>query len=138
MEISKPLLIMVDDNLVNLRMGKILLSKKYTVAAAPSAQKLFEFLKSSAAIPNLVLLDIDMPGKDGFEVIEYLKADPRFAKIPVIFLTAHSEDDNVHKGLHLGAVDYIKKPYEPQLLLDRVEKALRKNMNEKRPPQGDK
>ena len=126
MEITKPLIMIVDDNLVNLRMGKILLSQKYTVATVPSAQKLFEFLKFSKTIPNLILLDIEMPGKDGFDVIKYLKSDPLSEKIPIIFLTAHSEDDKVHKGLFLGAVDYIRKPYEPQMLIDRIEKALKK------------
>ena len=121
---GKKRIILVDDNMVNLRMGKILLEKDYSVITAPSAQKLFHLLELKSNIPDLILLDIDMPGMNGFETIKQLKSNPTTEKIPVIYLSAHSEIHEVHKGFSLGAIDYIRKPYEPQLLLDRIEKVL--------------
>jgi diguanylate cyclase (GGDEF)-like protein len=75
--------------------------------------------------PDLILLDIDMPGIDGYEVCRRLKADPEMFNTPVIFLTALSgPEDKVH-GLRLGAVDYVSKPFNPAELLGRVRSALR-------------
>jgi len=71
--------------------------------------------------PDLILLDIDMPGMSGYEVIKGLKLDPETAEIPVIFLTAKNESEDELLGLSLGAVDYITKPFSQPLLLKRVE-----------------
>ena len=117
-------IILVDDNIVNLRMGKILLEKEYSVVTAPSALHLFRLLENKSNVPDLILLDIDMPGMDGFDTIRQLKTNPLTENIPVIYLSAHSEIKDVHHGFSLGAVDYIRKPYEPRLLLERIEKAL--------------
>jgi len=114
-----PLIIMVDDNPANLRIGKNVLTGKYTVATAPSAEKLFSLLKNNT--PALILLDVDMPEVDGYEAIRRLKANPDTADIPVIFLTARIESDAELEGLTLGAVDYITKPIQPALLLKRIE-----------------
>jgi putative two-component system response regulator len=89
------------------------------VITVPSGEKLLRALKNVK--PDLILLDIDMPGMSGFEAIKELQADPETANIPVIFLTGKNEVENELKGLSLGAVDYITKPFSQPLLLKRVE-----------------
>ncbi|WP_245969550.1 response regulator [Thiocapsa rosea] len=75
---------------------------------------------ASAPIPDLILLDVMMPDLDGYEVIKHLKADPQTHDIPVIFVTALSANEDEHRGLALGAVDYIGKPVNPATVLARV------------------
>ncbi len=82
--------------------------------------------KVNYAIPDLILLDIMMPGIDGFETYERLKNNPLFSQIPVIFITALSETDNIVKGLSLGAVDYITKPFQKEEVLARVRTHLQR------------
>jgi putative two-component system response regulator len=112
-------LILVDDNLSNLRVGKNVLSKKYEVYTAPSATKLFDLLQDIN--PAMILLDIEMPGMNGYEAIKLLKAKEETRDIPVIFLTGKTDTDNELEGLDLGAIDYITKPFQPTLLLKRIE-----------------
>ena len=76
-------------------------------------------------LPDLILLDVEMPGMDGFEVCRRLKSSVDTAEIPVIFLTAAASIDNKQCGLELRAVDYITKPFEPHKLLTSVRSALR-------------
>jgi CheY-like chemotaxis protein len=120
MEPVKKLIILVDDNPVNLRIGKNVLSEKYTVATAPSAPKLFSLLENNQ--PVLILLDIDMPGIDGYEAIKVLKLNHETKDIPVIFLTGMADSKKKKKGLALGAVDYVTKPFEPKTLIACIEK----------------
>ncbi|MDR2501056.1 MAG: response regulator [Treponema sp.] len=119
MENERDLIILVDDNPANLRSGKNVLSERYIVATAPSAEKLFNLLEHNQ--PALILLDIDMPGMDGYEVIRILKTKPETQHIPVIFLTGKTESGDEIEGLSLGAIDYITKPFLPALLLKRIE-----------------
>jgi putative two-component system response regulator len=112
-------IILVDDNLANLTAGKQMLKDSYEVYAIPSAAKLFEFLEHVA--PDIILLDIEMPEMNGYETIRILKADGRFAEIPVIFLTAKSDEASELEGLRLGAIDYVSKPFSAPLLLKRIE-----------------
>jgi CheY-like chemotaxis protein len=120
MESKKKLIMLVDDNPANLRIGKNVLSEKYTVATAPSAAKLFTLLENNH--PDLILLDIDMPGMDGYEAIEVLKLNPDTKDIPVIFLTGMTDSGEEEKGRALGAVDYITKPFDPPVLIGCIEK----------------
>ena len=122
MENQKKLIILVDDNPANLRIGKNVLSGKYTVATAPSAYKLFGLLENNQ--PVLILLDIDMPGMDGYETIEILKRKPETKDIPVIFLTGLTDSKDEEKGRTLGAVDYIIKPFDPPSLIACIEKYI--------------
>jgi CheY-like chemotaxis protein len=115
MDTDKKLIILVDDNPTNLRIGKNVLSEKYTVATAPSAPKLFSLLENNH--PVLILLDIDMPGIDGYEAIKVLKLNHETKDIPVIFLTGMTDSQDEEKGRALGAVDYIVKPFDPQALI---------------------
>jgi putative two-component system response regulator len=110
---------LVDDNPVYLNSGKSALQDKYTVVTIPSADKLLLALQKTR--PDLILLDVEMPGMSGYDAIKELKADPKTADIPVIFLTGKDEPENEFLGLSLGAVDYIVKPFAPALLLKRVE-----------------
>jgi putative two-component system response regulator len=119
MEEVKKLIILVDDNPANLRIGKNVLSEKFTVATAPSAGKMFSLLESNS--PAMILLDIDMPEMSGYEAIKILKSRPETRDIPVIFLTAKTESGDELEGLSLGAIDYITKPFQPALLLKRID-----------------
>jgi putative two-component system response regulator len=117
---KKYLMVMiVDDNISNLKIAKNAISEFYDVFTVPSAAKMFDLLERNK--PELILLDIDMPNMDGYEAIRILKTNPSTHDIPVIFLTGMSSPEDELKGLSLGAVDYISKPFMPQLLRKRVE-----------------
>ena len=116
---KKQKIMLVDDNKAYLTMGKSILSDYYDVYALSSADKLFEFLKH--VMPDLILLDIDMPGMNGLEALKLLKADKQYSDIPVIFVTAKNSELDQYNGLELGAIDYVTKPFVPVLLLKRIE-----------------
>ena len=120
MESAKKLIILVDDNPANLRIGKNVLSEKYTVATAPSAAKLFKLLDNNH--PAIILLDVDMPEMDGYGAIEILKSKKETKDIPVVFLTGMTDSLNEEKGRALGAVDYMTKPFDPPKLFACIEK----------------
>jgi putative two-component system response regulator len=122
MDTVRSTIIMVDDNLSNLTQGKKILQAHYKVFPAPSAAKLFQTLEN--VLPDLILLDIEMPEMNGYEAIKKLKADSRYTEIPVIFLTALGEESNEVEGFDLGAVDYVTKPFSPTLLLKRIAKEI--------------
>ena len=119
MENEKPLVILVDDNPANLRIGKNVLSERFAVATAPSADKMFGLLENN--IPAMILLDVDMPEMNGYEAIKVLKSKPQTRDIPVIFVTGRTESHDELAGLSLGAIDYIIKPFQPSLLNKRIE-----------------
>ena len=112
-------IVFVDDNVANLTLGRNMLKTFYEVYPAPSAEKLFEILEN--VVPDLVLLDIEMPEMNGYEVIRRLKGHEETKHIPVIFLTAKNDGENELKGLSLGAIDYIAKPFSIPLLQKRIE-----------------
>jgi putative two-component system response regulator len=116
---KKSMVMIVDDNVANLRVARNSLSDSYVVYTAPSAAKMFDLLKYNK--PDVILLDIDMPEMDGYEAIKILKADRDTRNIQVIFLTAKNSPENELEGLSLGAVDYISKPFMPELLRKRVD-----------------
>jgi putative two-component system response regulator len=113
---------LVDDNMTNLTSGKTMLKNFYDVFSIPSAGKLFEILEK--VTPDLILLDIEMPGMNGYDAIKKLKAEKKTHDIPVIFLTARNDSGSELEGLSLGAIDYISKPFSPPLLLKRIENHL--------------
>ena len=119
---EKKLIMLVDDNPANLRIGKNVLSEKYIVVTAPSAKKLFSLLRNTH--PILILLDIDMPEMNGYEAIATLKSIPETKDIPVIFLTGMTDSRDEEKGRSMGAIDYITKPFEPLSLINCIEKYL--------------
>ena len=115
-------IIIVDDIMANLDQGKNLLKAFYEVYPALSAERLFIILEK--IIPDLILLDIEMPEMDGYEAIKKLKADERFAQVPVIFLTSLSDMESERLGFDLGGVDYVQKPFSAPLLIKRIENQL--------------
>ena len=110
----------VDDDYPNLRMAEHILNKAgYGVTTLRSGQALLDHVEKS--IPDLILLDIIMPDMDGFETIKKLRSMEReISEIPVIFLTADDNTESESKGLSLGAMDFIKKPFAPEIFLLRV------------------
>ncbi|WP_026600921.1 response regulator [Methylomonas sp. 11b] len=116
---SKPSILIVDDVNENLHALLSILREDYAILAATNGEKALE-LATRAPGPDLVLLDIKMPGMDGYEVLRRLKTDPMTADIPVIFVTALSETADEAAGLKLGAADYITKPINPDLLKQRI------------------
>jgi len=112
-------IVMVDDVNFQLLSTRERLKKFYEIYPAQSADKLFEILEYF--IPELILLDINMPGEDGFDTITKLKEDPRYASIPVIFLTSKNDKKSAIKGMSLGAVDFITKPFTDSDIIDCIE-----------------
>ena len=98
--------------------------KKYRVKVVDSGEEAIPLAADFQ--PDLILLDIMLPGADGLEVCKQLKADPKTAPIPIIMLTALCEEADVVTGLELGADDYITKPFSPRVLMARVKAALRR------------
>jgi len=118
MNSKRETIIIVDDDITNLTVGMNSLDNTYDVFTAPSGSKLFAVLEKVK--PDLILLDIEMPEMDGYEVIQVLKNSDGISNIPVIFLTSKIDPASEIKGLDLGAVDYITKPFSRELLLKRV------------------
>ena len=114
----------VDDDIANLQVAGHILSKDgYYVTALKSGQALLNHVENH--LPDLILLDVNMPAMDGFETMKKLKTLERdVADIPVIFLTAEDSADAESKGLSLGAMDFIKKPFVPEVLLLRVRNTI--------------
>lgn len=113
----------VDDTPANLVLMNDLLQDQYTVKVASSGARALK-IANGAKPPDLILLDIMMPEQDGYEVCRQLKAHPATRGIPVIFLTARTDEHDEEMGLELGAVDYITKPISPAIVLSRVKTHL--------------
>ncbi|NJR21252.1 MAG: response regulator [Richelia sp. CSU_2_1] len=119
----KGLILIVDDTPTNLEVISEALSQVgYAVAIATSGERALQ--QVDRRLPDLILLDVMMPGIDGFETCKRLKANPKTCDIPIIFMTALSEVDLKVKGFELGAVDYITKPFQEKEVLMRVKTHL--------------
>jgi len=116
-------IIAVDDNTENLIALKNSLKEFYIVFPTPSAQGLFKLLEHVR--PDLILLDVEMPGMNGYEAIKQLKSSDKNREIPVIFLTGMDDEQSEKEGLQLGAVDYIHKPFVTTILIERIKTHLR-------------
>lgn len=129
-DVNKPVILVVDDTPTNIRILNELLGKEYLVRAATSGKIALEMVHTPPQ-PDLILLDIMMPDMDGYEVCIELKKNPLTSHIPVIFVTAMTEEADEAKGLDLGAADYITKPYRPRLVGARVHNhlAVKKNQD---------
>ncbi|MCL2499673.1 MAG: response regulator [Defluviitaleaceae bacterium] len=108
----------VDDSDVNLIQAKRALEGHYHVRTMPSADRMLTIINK--IVPDLILLDIEMPEMDGFAAINKLKELPHTKFIPVMFLTASTDDEIEAKGLEHGAVDFVTKPFSPAVLLNRI------------------
>jgi putative two-component system response regulator len=113
-----PLILAVDDEASNLQLLRQILQDHYRLRFAKDGPRALELVREEA--PDLILLDVMMPGMSGYEVCAALKADPRTASIPVIFVTALTDTDDELEGFEAGAVDYITKPVSPPIVRARV------------------
>jgi putative two-component system response regulator len=116
---QKPTVLVVDDTPDNLSLMSGLLKDLYRVKVANNGEKAIKIVQSGSP-PDLILLDIMMPGLSGYEVCAVLKDNPATRDIPIIFLTAMTGTDDEKKGLALGAVDFITKPVNPPIVMARV------------------
>ncbi len=112
-------ILVVDDNPKNIDVFKVLLEKHFKVKAAISGQKAIELCEKDGDI-DIILLDILMPGLDGFEVCQQIKSNPISSHIPVVFISTLDDDASERKGFSLGASDYIPKPVSATLLKARI------------------
>jgi DNA-binding response OmpR family regulator len=115
--------LIADDDPAIARMLAKVLEKEYETVVATSGTEAIRLALEIA--PDLVLLDVEMPGIDGFRVAELLKKDPDLAKIPVIFLTARGAAGDVVRGIQAGARHYLTKPFKLEEVRAKVQKALR-------------
>ena len=120
--------VLVDDDILNLKLAKrILISNDLEVTTFSSGQELLEYLREET--PDLILLDIMMPGMDGFETLENihkLEEELDLDEIPVIFLTSDDDDRSETLGFEMGVLDYIRKPFEPTVLIKRIDNVLKR------------
>ncbi len=119
----KHTILIVEDEPTNIFVLNELLKNKYNIRVATSGEKA-ESLIASGKLPDLILLDIIMPGKSGYEVCTTLKNIPIIKDIPIIFLSGKNETEEIVKGFKLGAADFVTKPFKPEELLTRVETQL--------------
>lgn len=117
---EKSKVLVIDDDMMLLKMAAELLDGRYDVSLAQSGEMALR-LFHKGILPDIILLDIDMPCMNGYEVIAEIKKIKEAEPIPIIFLTGLTEAENEIRGLRSGAVDYIKKPFMQEILLARLE-----------------
>jgi len=113
------IIFVIDDNETNRVAANNVLNGTYKTFPLPSAERMFMMLEK--IVPDLILLDVDMPEMDGFEALSILKSDEKLKDIPVIFLTAKNDAESEIRGFEIGAIDFINKPFSPPVLLKRIE-----------------
>lgn len=118
----KKIILIVDDDRLTLSTAQNLLGSEYKVVAVNSGRQAYKYLERH--VPDLILLDINMPEISGFEVMESLQKDPRWCKIPVIFLTADRSVETEIECFRVGACDFISKPFEPKIMLSRIRSTI--------------
>ena len=118
----KKTILVVDDDKSNLMIAQKFLADDYRVAVVNSGERAFLYLENNE--PSLILLDIQMPEMDGFEVIRRLQENSKWCKIPVIFLTADRTPETEEECFRMGAVDYIGKPFIPAIMQQRVKRTI--------------
>jgi CheY-like chemotaxis protein len=116
-------LLVVDDAPDNIQLLSGLLKEKYKIKAATSGEKALVVARKSPP-PDLILLDVMMPGMDGYEVCRELQADAATRSIPVVFVTGHASEEEQQRGLAMGAAAYLSEPVAPQELLSTVARLL--------------
>jgi two-component system sensor histidine kinase/response regulator len=119
---TKPLILVVDDQPNNLKVISSILKNEYSLSLANNGNMALSILEKIR--PDLILLDIMMPDMDGYETCKKIKDNPHFAQIPIIFLTAKNDIEDMVKGFNIGAVDYIIKPFNLKELRVRIENHL--------------
>ncbi len=126
----KQTILIVDDDVDALQLLGIILDKQgFSVISATDGDEALQ--KAAQTQPDLILLDVTMPGKDGFEVTRQLKADENLAKIPIIMLTAKGDLDDKLIGFEVGVDDYLTKPIQPKELIAHIQAVLTRNQKTK-------
>jgi len=126
-DLSECTVLIVDDTETNVDILVDTLGEDYDIAVAMDGESALEIAEEDS--PDLILLDIMMPDMDGYEVCKRLKDNPETADIPVIFLSALTGADEKQKGLELGAVDFLTKPFNPSEIQDKVKEHLTASKN---------
>ena len=116
-------IVAVDDSSLILRMLERVLGKQYFVYAFADENRALELLRKKA--PALIILDIDMPGLSGFDMLEMIRQMDHLKNVPVIFLTSNNDKNYVVKAVARGANDYVVKPIDENILLKKIEGLLR-------------
>jgi putative two-component system response regulator len=116
---GQKIIFVVDDNNGNLIACKNILKPYYDVYPAQSVEKMFGLLEK--IIPDMILLDVEMPDINGYDAVRKLKTNDAYKNISIIFLSARNDSSSVMEGFSLGALDYINKPFFSNLLLRRIE-----------------
>lgn len=119
---KEPLILLVDDEPGNLKLIQMILKQDYRIAAVTSGKMALTFLERN--IPDLILLDINMPEMSGWDTIEKIHAREESRKVPVIFLTGDNDAETESRCFAVGAVDFIGKPFVPQVLIERVRRIM--------------
>ncbi|MDP4114835.1 MAG: hybrid sensor histidine kinase/response regulator [Bacteroidota bacterium] len=128
---KQPLILLVDDIVENLKvLGNIFKNEGFQIAIASNGEAAISIAHSR--LPDLILLDVQMPGMDGFEVCKALKNDLLTKDIPILFLTAKTENEDIIRGFELGAVDYVTKPFNNNELLARVHTHIELQLTKKK------
>ncbi len=122
--VKRFVLIVEDEEDIRELVSYHLVKEGYQVASVSSGEEALAIAETQ--VPDLIVLDLMLPGIDGFTVCQRLRASPRTADVAVMMLTAKSEEADVVRGLNLGATDYVTKPFSPKVLLARVRAALRR------------
>jgi two-component system phosphate regulon response regulator PhoB len=129
---KKSILIVEDDEDIQQLVGYNLIKAGFQVEYADSGEEALGKIKKQ--YPDLILLDIMLPGMDGIEVCKVLRTENETAEIPIIMLTAKGEETDIVEGFELGADDYITKPFSPKILLSRIKAVLRRKVKEEAAP----
>lgn len=129
---KKSILIVEDDEDIQQLVGYNLIKAGFQVEYADSGEEALD--KIGKQFPDLILLDIMLPGLDGIEVCKVLRTENQTAEIPIIMLTAKGEETDIVEGFELGADDYITKPFSPKILLSRIKAVLRRKVKEEAAP----
>ena len=119
---KEKIILVVDDDVTSLKLAQKILETEYRVAAVNNGEMVFKYLMNNT--PDLILLDLNMPEIDGFEVIKRLKNNENYKEIPVIFLTANQDSEIEAKCLESGAIDFVNKPFVPIVLKGRVKRVM--------------
>lgn len=115
-------IVAVDDSALILKMLDKVLAKKYSLYSFIDGKRALEFLRKKT--PDLVILDIDMPGISGFDLLKLIREENHLKTVPVIFLTSNNDKNHVVKAMESGANDYVIKPIDEYVLLKKIDKLL--------------
>ena len=121
---DKPTILIIDDSPMNLKVLAGMLKEEYRILIAKSGEQAMEIIEAGNS-PDLILLDVVMPGMDGYTLCLKIKGDDRTKSIPVIFISAKSGEDEIRKGISLGAAAYIPKPFDVTTVKELVKTHLR-------------